>query len=102
MSQLRRMSTVNVLRYSALGLGLFFGFRNDMILKCNAKKKEEEAQYEKKLRLVDEARKEYAKLQPVVTPKDAPKTTSVNLEDPNIDFEKVILNAVESLKETST
>ncbi|CAI4038185.1 hypothetical protein SMKI_04G5250 [Saccharomyces mikatae IFO 1815] len=96
------MSTVNVLRYSALGLGLFFGFRNDMILKCNAKKKEEQAQYEEKLRLVDEAKREYAKLHPVEVPKVLPTTASVNLEDPNIDFEKVILNAVESLKETST
>lgn len=96
------MSTVNVLRYSALGLGLFFGFRNDMILKCNAKKKEEQSQYEEKLRLVEEAKKEYAKLHPVATPKDTPANTSFNLEDPNIDFEKVILNTVESLKETST
>ncbi|EJS42290.1 tim11p [Saccharomyces arboricola H-6] len=95
------MSTVNVLRYSALGLGLFFGFRNDMILKCNVKKKDEQAKYEEKLKLVDEAKKEYAKLQPVVVQKDLLTTTSVNLEDPNIDFEKVILNAVESLKETS-
>lgn len=96
------MSTVNVLRYSALGLGLFFGFRNDMILKCNAKKKEEQAQYDQKLKLVEEAKKEYAKLQPAATLKDTPTTTAVNLEDPNIDFEKVILNAVDSLKETST
>ncbi|CAI1845360.1 hypothetical protein SEUBUCD646_0B04320 [Saccharomyces eubayanus] len=96
------MSTVNVLRYSALGLGLFFGFRNDMILKCNAKKKEEQAQYDEKLKLVEEAKKEYAKLQPAATLKDTPATIAVNLEDPNIDFEKVILNAVDSLKETST
>lgn len=66
------MSTVNVLRYSALGLGLFFGFRNDMILKCNAKKKEEQAQYDQKLKLVEEAKKEYAKLQPAATLKDTP------------------------------
>ncbi|CAI4057250.1 hypothetical protein SUVZ_02G4370 [Saccharomyces uvarum] len=96
------MSTVNVLRYSALGLGLFFGFRNDMILKCNARKKEEQAQYDEKLKLVGEAKKEYAKLQPAATPKNTHTTTAVNLEDPNIDFEKVILNAVDSLKETST
>ncbi|GCE97792.1 hypothetical protein ZYGM_001120 [Zygosaccharomyces mellis] len=71
------MSTANVLRYSALGLGIFFGFKNDLGNKKTASQKATDDAFQAKLKLVDEA--------------------PVNLEDPNLDFGAVILQAVDSL-----
>lgn len=93
------MSTANVLRYSALGLGLFFGFRNDIALRCSAHEKAEKVKYENELKLVDEARAQYKKLH---GPKEISSSGNieVNLDDPNLDYEKVIMSSIASLKST--
>lgn len=90
------MSTVNVLRYSALALGLVVGLRTDRNLNCSAKKQIEEVKFQKQVALVKEAKAEWAKIHP---PK-AVDSQNVDLEDPNLDYAAVILNAVESLKST--
>lgn len=88
------MSTANVLRYSALGLGVFFGLKNDMGNKKTASQKAADDAFQAKLKLVEEARAEYGKLH---KPSAATQTKEVNLEDPNLDFGAVILQAVDSL-----
>lgn len=97
------MSTVNVLRYSAFGLGLFFGLQTDIGLKKAASKKQQQEAYDNKMKLVEEAKAEYAKLNPAESKEAAPASKageikSINLEDPNADFGSVILQAVDSLK----
>lgn len=63
-------------------------------MKSEAAKKQEEYDYQHELKLIDEAKKEYKKLNP---PKVS-STGAINLEDPDLDFAKVILGAVESLE----
>ncbi|SCU96013.1 LAME_0F14488g1_1 [Lachancea meyersii CBS 8951] len=92
------MSTLNVLRYSAVVLGVAVGFKTDLGLKSQASRKSEEKAYADKLQLIDQAKAEYAKLH---APKSEPKGSAVklDLEDPNLDYSKAILGAVESLKQ---
>lgn len=94
------MSTVNVFRYSALALGLFVGLKNDIFFRSAASKKEEQNAFEAKLKLVQEAKAEYAKLHQPVSKKTEVSSDikEINLEDPNVDFAAVILQAVDSLK----
>lgn len=87
---------MNVFRYSALAAGLVFGLKNDLSLKSEASKKEEQRAYEAKMKLVEEAKAEYAKSKQPVS--EAGSVSEVNLEDPNVDFAKVILQAVEGMK----
>ncbi|KAM3162501.1 ATP synthase subunit e, mitochondrial [Lachancea thermotolerans] len=92
------MSTVNVLRYSALALGAIIGLKTDLSLKSEAAKSSQQKEYAEKLRLIEQAKAEYAKLH---APKQVEKQadTKLDLEDPNLDYGKVILSAVESLKQ---
>ncbi|CCF57172.1 hypothetical protein KAFR_0C01790 [Kazachstania africana CBS 2517] len=90
------MSTINVLRYSALGLGLVVGFKTDWSLRSAAKRKKQELEYQEQVKLIEEARAEYAKLySPMIA-----KQGNVDFEDPNLDYAAVIMNAVTSLKST--
>lgn len=88
---------VNVFRYSALGLGFLYGFKTDWSRKSDAKAKQEEDEYQRQVKLVEEARAEYRKLHPVKVPAVGDKV-EVNFEDPNFDFGKFIEDAVGSLK----
>lgn len=93
-----KMSTLNVLRYSALALGVVVGVKTDFSLKSEAAKKSEENEYAAKLKLIEQAKEQYAKLH---AKKEAPKTSGekFDLEDPNLDYASVILSAVDSLKQ---
>lgn len=93
------MSTVNVLRYSALALGVAVGLKTDFSLKSAAEKEHEKNELEAQLKLVEKAKAEYAKLHPVKKETAAASSTKIDLEDPNLDYAAVILNAVESLKQ---
>lgn len=95
------MSTVNVLRYTALGLGLWCGFRNDLFLRKSAAQRDEEKRYNDELELIREARREYTKLYPVQNSSSSGKLEDIKLDDPNLDFAQVILQAVDSLRTTS-
>ncbi|CAR27964.1 hypothetical protein ZYGR_0N04510 [Zygosaccharomyces rouxii] len=88
------MSTANVLRYSALGLGVFFGLKNDMGNKKTASQKAADDAFQAKLKLVDEARAEYGRLH---NPAPTTQSKEINLEDPNLDIGAAILQAVDSL-----
>ncbi|QEU60868.1 Tim11 [Kluyveromyces lactis] len=94
------MSTLNVLRYSALALGVVAGFKTDLSLKSEAQKQEEQNQLDAQLKLVEQAKAEYAKLHPKKEIKAAAGSSAkIDLEDPNLDYASVILSAVESLKQ---
>lgn len=81
-----------VFRYSALVAGILYGFTHDLTLKAEAAKKKEEVEYQKKVKLIAEAKAEYKKLHPV-----AQSSTNFNLEDPNLDFGKVVESYIASL-----
>lgn len=84
---------MQVFRYSALIAGVFYGFTQDLSLKNAHEKKKEEAEFQKKIKLIEEAKAEYKKLNP---PKVS--TTGFDLEDPNLDFGKAIESAIASLE----
>ncbi|AET41457.1 F1F0 ATP synthase subunit e Ecym_8171 [Eremothecium cymbalariae DBVPG len=94
------MSTLNVLRYTALGLGIVFGLKNDWALQGAAKENAESKKLARQLALVNEAKKEYARLSSSkdVEQKTSSSSVKVDFEDPNLDFGAAILSAVDSLK----
>ncbi|GMM44468.1 F1F0 ATP synthase subunit E [Pichia kluyveri] len=87
-------STLNVFRYGALVAGVFYGFSHDLSLKSEAAKKKEEAEYQKKLNLIAQAKAEYKKLNP---PK-VESSTTFDLENPDLDFAKAIESAIAGLE----
>lgn len=93
------MSTLNILRYTSLGLGLVAGYRYDSRLKKEAKIRAEDKAYQEKLQLVQEAKNAFNEQnkQPKSTT-EVSKNEKIDLEDPNLDYGKIILNAVETLK----
>ncbi|RMZ85166.1 hypothetical protein DV738_g225, partial [Chaetothyriales sp. CBS 135597] len=70
---------VNVLRYSALIFGVFYGFQHQRSITASIKASEEHAEYERKQSLIDQAKKEWAKK----TLPPPSKTTSDVISDPN-------------------
>lgn len=84
---------LQVFRYGALVAGVFYGFTHDLTLKAEATKKREEAEYQKKVKLIEEAKAEYKKLNASKT-----SSTSFDLEDPNLDFGAAIESAISSLE----
>ncbi|KAK6465907.1 ATP synthase E chain-domain-containing protein [Scheffersomyces coipomensis] len=86
------MSTFNVLRYSALGAGIFYGALHRYSLESTHAEQSAAEQWKKEEKLIKAAKAEYAKLNP---PKVVASTTkgSINWEDPNLD----IGSALESL-----
>ncbi|KAH3663625.1 hypothetical protein OGAPHI_005026 [Ogataea philodendri] len=81
--------------YSALATGIVYGAYHTYVLKAEGEKKQELYDYEHKKKLVEEAKAEYKKLHPVK--QTAAPTEAVNLDDPEFDFGKFILGAVEKL-----
>ncbi|AGO10722.1 AaceriAGR362Cp [[Ashbya] aceris (nom. inval.)] len=90
------MSTLNVLRYTALGLGVVAGVKNDWSLQSEAKHKQKAEEQAKQLKLVAEAKAEYAKLQSKSS--GVASTAQFDLEDPNMDFGAAIEGAVAALQ----
>lgn len=71
--------TTQVLRYTALGLGVFYGFTHQRKLSAQAKIRQAENEYHHKEALIMQAKAEWAK-------KNAPKTTSADCMHPSISF----------------
>ncbi|CCE62850.1 hypothetical protein TPHA_0D02120 [Tetrapisispora phaffii CBS 4417] len=95
------MSTANVLKYSALGLGLFVGIKNDLILKKDATKKAKEHERQAQLDLIEKAKREYASLHNKTKKNKSVNvdTTNINWEDPKLDYGSVIMKFVDAQKE---
>ncbi|EED16071.1 conserved hypothetical protein [Talaromyces stipitatus ATCC 10500] len=83
---------VNVLRYSALVGGIFYGLWHQSALNTQAKQAEHDREYKHKESLIQKAKAEWAK-------KNAPPDTKSGLvtdpEDPRFDLEKFLIAKAE-------
>lgn len=87
------MSTFNVLRYSALGAGVVYGFVHRRSLGNAEEQKQVLAKFKEEEKLIKQAKAEYAKLNPkVVSP-----SGSINWEDPNLDFGQALESLIAKL-----
>lgn len=93
------MSTLNVLRYTSLLLGVVVGIKNDWALRGAAKRDEHERSIARELKLVKEAKEEYNRLHPIKQANTTEGDINFNLEDPNFDFGTAIVRTVEALKQ---
>ncbi|KAH7359209.1 ATP synthase E chain-domain-containing protein [Plectosphaerella cucumerina] len=84
-------SGVNVLRYTFLGLGVFYGFTHQRTITASHKAAAAQKEYDHKQKLIDQAKAEWAK-------KNAPAaaTTSsaavADFNDPKFDLEAYLTN----------
>lgn len=86
----------NVFRYSLLGAGVVYGFVHRHNLEAAEEQKQKQAEWKKEEKLIRQAKAEYAKLN---APKEKPASTAAfNLEDPNLDFGKVLESLVQKLE----
>ncbi|KAG6023502.1 hypothetical protein E4U41_002009 [Claviceps citrina] len=80
---------VNVLRWSALAVGVFYGFSHQRTITASQRAEHEKHEYQSKLKLIEQAKAEYAKKKaPSAAAKDD-ATTDVN--SPKFDLEKLLL-----------
>ncbi|OBA23228.1 hypothetical protein METBIDRAFT_35562 [Metschnikowia bicuspidata var. bicuspidata NRRL YB-4993] len=91
------MSTFNVVRYSLLGAGVVYGFVHRHNLELSHEEQQKLAQWKKEEKLIKQAKAEYAKLNPPQA-KAANASTSINFEDPNLDFGLVLESWVQNLQ----
>ncbi|KAL8420159.1 hypothetical protein RB594_003077 [Gaeumannomyces avenae] len=80
------MSTTNVLRYTALGLGVLYGFSHQRKITSTQKTAAARHEYEHKQHLIEQAKAEFAKKS---SPAAAAASSSVNTDfnDPKFDLE---------------
>lgn len=89
-------TTFNVVRYSLLGAGVVYGFVHRYNLESAEEETRKVSQWKKEEKLIRQAKSEYAKL---TAPKEVPSSaTAFNLEDPNLDFGKVLESLVQKLE----
>ncbi|PHH91443.1 hypothetical protein CDD83_451 [Cordyceps sp. RAO-2017] len=80
---------VNVLRWSALGLGVFYGFSHQRTIRATQRAEHEKHEYEQKQKLIDQAKAEYAKQS---KPQQAVGDSVVtDVQSPQFDLEKYLL-----------
>lgn len=80
-----------------MGAGVVYGFYYRASLKSEAKANETAAKFTKTEKLINEAKEKFASL----NKKDEGSSTDlskINLDDKNLDFAKVILSSIETLK----
>ncbi|KAH6606402.1 hypothetical protein Trco_005555 [Trichoderma cornu-damae] len=81
---------VNVLRWSALAFGVFYGFSHQRTITTTQRAQHAQHEYEHKQKLIDQAKAEYAKKKnPVVAAAADDVVTDVN--SPDFDLEKLLL-----------
>ncbi|KAG7293306.1 hypothetical protein NEMBOFW57_003352 [Staphylotrichum longicolle] len=81
-------SGVNVLRYSVLGLGIFYGFSHQRSINAAQKAAETQREYEHKQQLINKAKEAYAKSkQPAAASTSATSGLNQDLNSPNFDLE---------------
>ncbi|KAK4116211.1 hypothetical protein N656DRAFT_774421 [Canariomyces notabilis] len=84
-------SGVNVLRYSALGLGVFYGFYHQRSITAAEKKAAAQREYEHKQDLINKAKEAYAKSkQPAAQTTSASAGLNQDLTDPKFDLESFV------------
>ncbi|KAK1449850.1 ATP synthase subunit E [Colletotrichum melonis] len=87
-------SGVNVLRYTALGLGVFYGFTHQRTITASQKAAAATKEYERKQKLIDQAKAEFAKKSQPVTAATADAGANVDPMDPKFDLEAYFNNLV--------
>ncbi|QYS98816.1 ATP synthase subunit e, mitochondrial [Trichoderma simmonsii] len=80
---------VNVLRWSALAFGVFYGFSHQRTITITQRAQHAQHEYEQKQKLIDQAKAEYAKKNSPVTAAANDAATDVN--SPEFDLEKYLL-----------
>ncbi|EON97257.1 putative mitochondrial f0 subunit e protein [Phaeoacremonium minimum UCRPA7] len=80
-------SAVNVLRYSALSVGVFYGFYHQRSINATQRAAAARREYEHKQALIDKAKAEYTKSKQPVTAATTKSATKQDPEDPNFDLE---------------
>ena len=78
---------VNVLRWSALGLGVFYGAYHQLSISAANKLKLEQREWDRKESLIRQAKQEWAKQHPSEQPKSGGKA---NPNDPNADLNTIL------------
>ncbi|KAI5285622.1 hypothetical protein KEM54_000420 [Ascosphaera aggregata] len=83
---------VNVLRWSALGAGLIYGFSHQCSLNSQAGKAQIQREYKHKEQLIEQARAEYRKQHPAPSTKtEAYSGLITDPDDKRFDLEKFLL-----------
>ncbi|KAF2754143.1 hypothetical protein EJ05DRAFT_504254 [Pseudovirgaria hyperparasitica] len=80
---------VNVLRWSALGVGIFYGFSHQRSITASDKAHEAKAEWDRKQSLITRAKQEYQKQ---TQPQSFQSQTAgkADLNDPNVDLDTLI------------
>lgn len=89
------MSTFNVLRYSFLGAGIVYGAVHRYNLESDVKEQQRLSQWNKEVKLIQQAKAEYAKTQAALKPQSS---GSINWEDPNLDIGKALESFLQKLE----
>ncbi|KAM3513083.1 hypothetical protein MY11210_003285 [Beauveria gryllotalpidicola] len=84
---------VNVLRWSALAAGLFYGFSHQRTITATQKAAHSKHEYEKKSKLIEQARAEYNK-QKNPAPASADNVVA-DVNSPQFDLEKFLVKVAE-------
>ncbi|UNI14721.1 F1F0 ATP synthase subunit e, mitochondrial [Purpureocillium takamizusanense] len=80
---------VNVLRWSALAVGVFYGFSHQRTITTTQRAAHEQHEYEQKQKLIDQAKAEFAKQKNPQPASQSDVITDVN--SPKFDLEKYLL-----------
>ncbi|KAB5530422.1 ATP synthase E chain-domain-containing protein [Coniochaeta sp. 2T2.1] len=91
-------SGVNVLRYSALAVGVAYGFYHQRTITQHVRSQQAEREYKHKEQLINQAKAEFAKSKQPVMSKVAEKAAGgpkLDLNDPNFDIEALINSVME-------
>lgn len=83
-------ATLNVLRWSALGAGVVYGFVHNRTLYSQAEKKVADAQFKKQEKLIDQAKAEWARLHPAPV---ASTGVVTDISDDKFDIEAYLQHA---------
>ncbi|KAI8991249.1 ATP synthase E chain-domain-containing protein [Mycotypha africana] len=85
-------AVANVGRWSALAVGLFYGYTHDKSLHKDAELKKVEAEYRRKERLIEQARLEFAKKQAGAAAQTPATTDKINfdVDSPEFDLENYL------------
>ncbi|EGR50959.1 uncharacterized protein TRIREDRAFT_72941 [Trichoderma reesei QM6a] len=80
---------VNVLRWSALAFGVFYGFSHQRTITATQRAQHAQHEYEQKQKLIEQAKAEYAKKKAPAAASDNDAALDVN--SPEFDLEKYLL-----------
>ncbi|KHO00104.1 ATPase, F0 complex, subunit E, mitochondrial [Metarhizium album ARSEF 1941] len=84
---------VNVLRWSALAAGVFYGFSHQRTITATQRAEHAKHEWESKQKLIDQAKAEYAKKNNPAPASSSKDDVVTDVNDPKFDLEKLLLKA---------